>query len=54
MRSLYGSCFSFRILVLDKGHVIEHDTPAALLAKQDGSFRGMAKDAGLMWYSACH
>ena len=37
----------FRILVLDKGFVVEFDTPASLL-EQKGIFYGMARDAGLV------
>ena len=40
--------FCFRILLLDKGRVKEHDSPAVLIAKPDGLFRAMAKDAGLI------
>jgi len=37
-----------RILVLSAGKVVEFDTPANLLAKEDGVFAGMAKEAGLV------
>ncbi|CAJ0609669.1 unnamed protein product [Cylicocyclus nassatus] len=37
-----------RLLVMDAGRVIEFDTPSALLAKQDGLFRSMAEDAGIV------
>jgi len=37
---------SFRIMVLDKGFMMEFDTPQALLA-QRGIFYNMARDAGL-------
>ena len=41
------SFFSFsRIMVLDKGFVVEFDTPETLLAQQ-GIFYNMARDAGL-------
>ncbi|ESO12440.1 hypothetical protein HELRODRAFT_105347 [Helobdella robusta] len=36
-----------RILVLDKGEVMEFDTPQNLLNKPDGIFRGLALEAGL-------
>ncbi|KAJ2877727.1 hypothetical protein FB639_003640 [Coemansia asiatica] len=35
-----------RVLVLDKGKVIEFDTPANLLQKQDGIFKGMCESSG--------
>ena len=37
---------SFRIMVLDKGFVVEFDSPENLLA-QRGIFYSMAQDAGL-------
>ncbi|KAL5019757.1 hypothetical protein ScPMuIL_002649 [Solemya velum] len=37
-----------RIMVLDKGCVVEFDTPQALLAINDGVFYSMAKNANLM------
>ncbi|VDM83303.1 unnamed protein product [Strongylus vulgaris] len=37
-----------RLLVLDAGRVIEFDSPQALLAKEEGLFRSMAKDAGII------
>ena len=43
MRVLF---FFFRIVVLDKGFMMEFDTPQALLAQQ-GIFYKMARDAGL-------
>ena len=43
--SLSFFCFS-RIMVLDKGFVVEFDTPETLLAQQ-GIFYNMARDAGL-------
>ncbi|KIH68436.1 hypothetical protein ANCDUO_01221 [Ancylostoma duodenale] len=36
-----------RLLVLEGGRIVEFDSPRILLAKQDGLFRSMAKDAGL-------
>ena len=38
--------FFFRITVLDKGFMMEFDTPRALLAQQ-GILYKMARDAGL-------
>ena len=38
--------FIFRIMVLDKGFVVEFDTPSNLLVQQ-GTFYTMAHDAGL-------
>lgn len=37
-----------RVLVLDKGKVIEYDSPQELLSNRQGIFYGMAKDAGLV------
>jgi ABC-type multidrug transport system fused ATPase/permease subunit len=34
-----------RIIVLDKGQVVEFDTPASLIAKENGVFRGMCKQS---------
>nr|CAD7198501.1 unnamed protein product [Timema douglasi] len=39
---------SDRVIVLDKGEVIEFDTPEALLQDRNSVFYGMAKDAGLV------
>ncbi|XP_014219235.1 multidrug resistance-associated protein 1 isoform X2 [Copidosoma floridanum] len=38
---------SDRVIVLDKGSIIEFDSPDNLLQKQDSAFYSMAKDAGL-------
>lgn len=38
---------STRIIVLDKGKIVEFDTPTNLIANQDSVFYGMHKDAGL-------
>ncbi|KZV81042.1 hypothetical protein EXIGLDRAFT_658801 [Exidia glandulosa HHB12029] len=45
-----------RILVLDAGQVIEFDTPAALLDKEGGAFRGMCaqSDSFDALYAAAH
>ncbi|KHJ98856.1 ABC transporter, ATP-binding protein [Oesophagostomum dentatum] len=37
-----------RLLVLEAGRVVEFDSPRELLAKHDGLFRSMAKDAGIV------
>ena len=44
--SLIELWFLFRIMVLDKGFVVEFDSPENLLAQQ-GIFYSMAQDAGL-------
>lgn len=36
-----------RLLVMSAGRVVEFDSPRALLAKPDGVFKNMAKDAGI-------
>ncbi|KAJ8673709.1 hypothetical protein QAD02_004971 [Eretmocerus hayati] len=38
---------SDRVIVLDKGYIVEYDSPETLLQKPDSSFHSMAKDAGL-------
>ncbi|KAG5890605.1 hypothetical protein JTB14_005118 [Gonioctena quinquepunctata] len=38
---------SDRVIVLDKGQIVEFDTPANLLADEKSIFYGMSKDAGL-------
>ena len=38
---------SDRVVVLDKGEVIEFDTPKNLYAKEDGAFQKLMKEAGL-------
>lgn len=35
------------MVVLDKGLIVEYDSPQALLAKPKSVFAGMAKDAGI-------
>lgn len=37
-----------RILVLDKGNIVEFDSPASLLKNENSVFYGMAKDANLV------
>ncbi|XP_067009700.2 multidrug resistance-associated protein 1 isoform X3 [Anabrus simplex] len=39
---------SDRVIVLDKGCVVEYDKPDVLLQKKDSVFYGMAKDAGIV------
>ncbi|XP_014222079.1 multidrug resistance-associated protein 1 isoform X4 [Trichogramma pretiosum] len=39
---------SDRVIVLDKGSIVEYDSPNTLLQKPDSSFYSMAKDAGLV------
>ncbi|KAK7866925.1 hypothetical protein R5R35_001662 [Gryllus longicercus] len=39
---------SNRVIVLDRGNVVEYDTPDALLQRKSSVFYGMAKDAGLL------
>ena len=37
-----------RIIVLDKGEIVEFDSPANLLRNQSSNFYSMAKDSGLV------
>ena len=37
-----------RILVLDQGHMVEYDSPTALLSQKTSTFYSMAKDAKLV------
>jgi hypothetical protein len=37
----------FRIIVLDKGQIVEFDTPEALLADERSVFHSMAVSAGI-------
>lgn len=39
---------SSRVIVLDKGKIIEFDPPNALLQKKQSAFYSMAKDAGIV------
>lgn len=39
---------SDRVIVLDKGNIVEFDSPANLMLKKDSVFYGMCKDAGLV------
>ena len=49
MLSHFKLCVVFsRILVLDKGEIIEYDSPDVLLKDKRSIFYGMAKDAGLV------
>ncbi|KAF0692847.1 hypothetical protein As57867_016062, partial [Aphanomyces stellatus] len=45
---LHTVMHSDRIMVMDAGRVVEFDTPTALLAKEDGIFRHLAKDGGVL------
>jgi ATP-binding cassette subfamily C (CFTR/MRP) protein 1 len=38
----------FRIMVLDKGKIIEFDSPNNLLEDKNGKFYSMVKDSGLI------
>lgn len=39
---------SDRVIVLDKGHIVEFDPPQVLLSRPQSIFYGMCKDAGLV------
>lgn len=39
---------SDRVIVLDKGHIVEFDSPSKLMLQKDSVFYGMCKDAGLV------
>lgn len=39
---------SDRVIVLDKGNIVEFDSPANLMLKKDSLFYAMCKDAGLV------
>ena len=36
-----------RLIVLDQGRIVEMDTPAALIKKEDGTFRNMCMQSGM-------
>jgi ATP-binding cassette subfamily C (CFTR/MRP) protein 1 len=38
----------FRVIVLDKGKIIEYDNPDTLLQQKKSAFYSMAKDANLV------
>jgi ATP-binding cassette subfamily C (CFTR/MRP) protein 1 len=38
----------YRVIVLDRGILVEYDTPEALLQNKASIFHSMAKDAGLV------
>lgn len=53
LKIIESICFffcNFRVIVLDKGLLVEFDTPENLLTSKSSIFYGMAKDAGLVWY----
>jgi ATP-binding cassette subfamily C (CFTR/MRP) protein 1 len=37
-------------MVLDKGKIVEFETPSELLANKNGVFYSMAKDAGIVQF----
>lgn len=39
---------SDKVIVLDKGKIVEYDSPTRLLNNSNGVFYGMAKDANLV------
>jgi ABC-type multidrug transport system fused ATPase/permease subunit len=39
---------SKRIIVLDKGNIVEFDAPSVLLSNINGQFYSMAKNSGLV------
>lgn len=43
---IYLTCF--RVIVLDKGKIIEYDKPDSLLQQKKSAFYSMAKDANLV------
>ena len=44
---LYFSLYNNRIIVLDKGRIVEFDTPEKLLENRSSVFFSMVKDAGI-------
>jgi ABC-type multidrug transport system fused ATPase/permease subunit len=43
---LHTVAFYDRILLLERGSVLEYDTPYKLLCKEGGAFRGLAEESG--------